>query len=106
MIRAAGGAVESGSLRLEWDNSCNAGTTPNQDYAIYTGALGNYLDPTVLTCSTGRSNSYLLSGSPDAFFLVVPTTMAAEGSYGLDSAGAERPPASPSCKPQEIGSCD
>jgi hypothetical protein len=105
MIRAAGGAIESGSVRLEWDDPCNMQATPNQDYAIYTGALGDYLNPTALTCSTDRAKSYLFSGSDDAFFLVVPTTMAAEGSYGLDSDGVERPPAVAACKPQEIGAC-
>jgi hypothetical protein len=106
MIRGGGGAVEAGSVRLEWDNPCNTEATPNQDYAIYTGALGDYVNPSILTCTTGRSRSHLVSDPAGAFFLVVPTTIAAEGSYGLDGSGAERLPAAVSCKPQEIGSCD
>jgi hypothetical protein len=105
LIRAEGGAVEAGSVRLEWDLPCNDATTPNQDFAIYTGEIGDFQNPEILTCSTGRARSHLVSGPGDAFFLIVPTTVAAEGSYGLDSSGVERPPAATSCKPQEIGAC-
>jgi len=37
--------------------------------------------------------------------MVVPSTTAAEGSYGRSSAGVERPAAALPCKPQDVATC-
>jgi hypothetical protein len=106
MIRAHGGAVGPAAMSMEWGTPCNEATTPNQDFAIYRGSLGAWDQHASLTCSTGAATSYLDEDSPgDSYFLVVPRTSANEGSYGLTSAGAERPPASAACRPQSVGAC-
>jgi hypothetical protein len=106
MIRGAGGAVPGGSVLLEWGAPCNDGNVPNQDFAVYHGLLGDFADFASLTCSTGRDSAYLAAGPPDgSFFLVVPMTSVAEGSYGRDGYGVERVPATAPCKPQSIGTC-
>jgi hypothetical protein len=90
---------------LEWDPSCNESTAPGQDYAIYRGSIGDYGNRVSLSCSTSRATAHLVSDAPGGYFLVVPTTSANEGSYGLDGNGAERAPASDPCLPQGIGAC-
>ena len=105
MIRAEGGPVSSGSLMLDWSLPCNDVGTPGQDFAIYRGDLGAWSGPASLTCSTGRTTAWLASDAPEGYFLVVPSTSAAEGSYGLDAAGFERAPAPSPCLPQSVGGC-
>jgi hypothetical protein len=106
MIRGHGGPVPPGTIKLEWQPACNEGTSPDQDYAVYGGTLGSFLNLNGLTCSTSRATSWLADNvQDDSFLLVVPQTAASEGSYGRDGDGLERPPASAPCLPQEIGSC-
>ena len=106
MIRASGGAVDSASISLQWDPACNEADTPGQDYGVYGGSLGDFLTTTPLTCSTDRATSYLTSGGTgDRYFVVVPQTSAAEGSYGLNGSGAQRLPSAQACNPQDAASC-
>jgi len=106
MIRASGGAVDSASISLQWDPACNEADTPGQDYGVYGGSLGDFLTTAPLTCSTDRATSYLTSGGAgDRYFVVVPQTSAAEGSYGLDGSGAPRLPSAQACNPQDAASC-
>jgi hypothetical protein len=106
MIRASGGSVGADSLMMQWGAPCNDATTPSQDFAVYQGAIGDYGNYDSLTCTTGRSTSYLAVGAPDdSFYIVVPRTSANEGSYGLTGAGAERPAAAAPCRPQSVGAC-
>ncbi|MCP3980693.1 MAG: hypothetical protein GY716_15425 [bacterium] len=106
MIRASGGAVEQGSVLLDWDAPCNDATVPGQDFSVYTGALGDFSGLTPSTCSTGRDRTHLESGAPGStFFVVVPSTTAVEGSYGVDGDGFERSPSTAACKTQSIGPC-
>jgi hypothetical protein len=106
MIRGDGGAVPHGTIKLEWQLSCNEATTPDQDYAVYGGTIGSFHSLDSLTCSTSRATSWLASGVEDgSFLIVVPQTSANEGSYGRDGDGLERAPAATACHPQEAGSC-
>lgn len=106
MIRAEGGAVPAGSVSLAWSPPCNAAGTPDQDFAVYQGTIGDFGSYDTVTCSTGRATSYLAPDDGQSrFYLVVPRTSAAEGSYGASSFG-ERSPAASACKPQDVGACD
>jgi hypothetical protein len=106
MVRGSGGPIGAAGLVMQWDAPCNSGTTPEQDFAIYRGDIGDYTSHASLACSTGRARTYMTDNAADnSFFLVVPSTSAAEGSYGLDSTGGERVPASLACKPQDVGTC-
>jgi len=105
MIRGQGGGVDAGSLSMTWGLPCNAGSVPNQDYAVYQGPLGDWTNLSILTCSTGHDTSALIESVPaNMFWLVVPQNSANEGSYGQSSFG-ERAPAAVPCKPQAIATC-
>jgi hypothetical protein len=96
--RLAGGEIE-----LTWGDSCGLGDT---DYEVYSGALGSVFQPTPQACSTGGATSFVVSEDPgDRYYLIVPRTPLREGSYGLDGAGLERPPAAGSCLRQELAVC-
>jgi hypothetical protein len=91
---------------LEWGAPCNDATTPAQDFAVYRGAIGEYADYSSLTCTTGGETHHLaLDVADDSFFLIVPSTSANEGSYGLDGAGEQRPPAQLACRAQAVADC-
>jgi len=105
MIRGQGGGVDAGSLSMTWGLPCNAGSVPNQDYAVYQGPLGDWSNLSILTCSTGYDRSALIESiQPNMFWLIVPQNSANEGSYGQSSYG-ERSPAAVPCKPQAIAAC-
>ncbi|MGH9869138.1 MAG: M12 family metallo-peptidase [Candidatus Polarisedimenticolia bacterium] len=105
MIRGHGGGVAAGSVKLDWDASCNESSVPDQDYAVYQGTVGSWTSYTSLTCTTWHARTWLIENpQPGSFWLVVPQTSSNEGSYGSSSAG-ERPPAAAACKPQALGSC-
>jgi hypothetical protein len=113
---AAAGAVPDGDDRpgvplsvsrsgtdvvLSWGASCRPGDTT---YAVYEGPLGAVAGHTPVTCDSGGATSWgpFAPDAGDRFFLVVPRNVAVEGSYGLDSAGAERPPSGAACVPQQL----
>jgi hypothetical protein len=106
MIRATGGAVAAGSVTLGWNTACNEATTVGQDYAVYSGAIGDFQNYSGLTCSTARATEYLSSDAGDAaFFLVVPATSVNEGSYGRGLDNVERPSSAAACKIQSFATC-
>ena len=106
MIRGSGGPVGADGLALEWGAPCNDTTTPDQDFAVYRGTIGDFASYDSLTCTTARETGYMVLGVPlDSFFLVVPGTSVNEGSYGLDGAGVERVAATAACALHSAGSC-
>ena len=91
------------SLVLSWGAACSDSAT---DYAVYEGALGDFASHAPVTCTTaGETLFALTAGSGSGYYLVVPHDASNEGSYGTDSAGAERPPATAACLPQLVGAC-
>jgi hypothetical protein len=92
-----------GDLGLTWNNSCG----PDDDnYAVYRGEVGDYTSHEPMTCSNGLTTFYVftpIAGSH--YYLVVPTTPNAEGSYGLDSDGLERPPSVAGCAAHAPATC-
>ncbi|MCU0224505.1 MAG: hypothetical protein MUF27_10650 [Acidobacteria bacterium] len=94
--------VQAGDLDLAWAGAC-AGAS---DYAVYEGTLGEPRSKTPLRCSTGGATAATITPSSGArFFLVVPRSTSAEGSYGHTSDGAERPADPGACLPQSIAVC-
>ncbi len=91
-------------LVLDWDASCLATDT---DYEVYEGVLRSFSShQPVGGCSTGGATSATITPAPGStYYLVVPTNGAAEGSYGVDSTGAQRPASSSSCRVQSLGPC-
>jgi len=93
----------AGHVVLTWGASC---ADHVEDYAIYRGSLGDFGSHLPVTCSTNGSTTWAVeSGGGDQYYLVVPRTLDAEGSYGKDSQGNERVPSLQSCLPQSLLDC-
>jgi uncharacterized repeat protein (TIGR01451 family) len=90
-------------LVLSWGPSC---LTSDSDYEVYEGTLGGFYDHGPIACTTGGALG-LTHPVPagNTYYLVVPTNLLTEGSYGLDSAGDERPQGTSWCAPQAVGAC-
>jgi hypothetical protein len=90
-------------LALSWGASCVPADT---DYEIYEGAIGSFAGHAPRACTTGGATTWTITPAEgNRFFLVVPTNGSVEGSYGLTSAGAERPAGASVCRPQAIAVC-
>jgi hypothetical protein len=96
-------AKEDGELRLVWGASCLASDV---DYAAYAGPLGAFAAHAPLACSTnGARDLAVPAAGGDTYYLVVPTNLLFEGGYGVDGAGAPRPPAAAACYPPSPAAC-
>jgi len=99
VLRKAAG----GTARLFWDASCGVN---DEDYAVYQGSVGDFTGHLPLTCSTGGATFLQFTpGAGDLYFLVVPTTANAEGSYGREADGTQRPGSAAPCAPQAFLAC-
>jgi hypothetical protein len=84
-----------GDLRLTWGASCAATDT---DFEVYEGTLGDFASHVPVACTTSGVKKLLFTPSAgSAYYLVVPRNVLVEGSYGVDSAGAQRPPSASAC---------
>ena len=93
----------TGDLQLAWGSSCSADDT---DFGVYRGAMSDFSVYDPVTCSTGGAASFVIApGATDEFFLVVPSNAAWEGSFGVDSSGAERPPSANACGIRRVDGC-
>jgi hypothetical protein len=90
-------AGKSGTdIVLSWGASCSGSAN---DYTVHKGTLGTWYSHQAVVCSTGGVTSTILApGAGSSYFLVVPVTDDAEGSYGTNSAGQQRPNSSVSCR--------
>lgn len=90
----------AGDLELSWQDSCQQAGT---DYGIYEGDLGVYTTHRSIHCGTGGASTMTVSpSSGNAYYLVVPLEGGAEGSYGLDGSGSERPVGLALCSTQQV----
>ncbi|MFQ5876470.1 MAG: DNRLRE domain-containing protein [Acidobacteriota bacterium] len=93
----------SGSLRLSWGRSCLPGDT---DFEIYEGRIGEFTGHVPIACSTGGATSAAITPAPgDRYYLIVPRNPSREGSYGVDSRGADRGASPDACLPQSVAAC-
>jgi hypothetical protein len=92
-----------GDIRLSWGGSCVAS---DSDFEIYAGDMSNFTVYGPKFCSTaGATTLTFTPAAANEFYLVVPRNVTREGSYGADSTGGQRPPASPACLPQAVAGC-
>lgn len=93
-------------LLLSW--SAPPAPCQTQDYSVYRGTIPwQGYNHSMLLCSTGGATSILVpSGSYSYYYLVAAQNVGKEGSYGVDSSGAERPASATPCLPLEIGTCN
>jgi uncharacterized repeat protein (TIGR01451 family) len=90
-------------IALSWAASC---LTTDTRYAVYEGALGDFSSHQPITCTTGGAFDFSVPlPSASAYYLVVPSNLFTEGSYGAAGPGAERPPSATACLPQGVGTC-
>jgi len=91
-----------GEIDLNWSSTC----TGERDYEIYEGPIGDYYEHIQFVCTTNAQTSITITPSAGGrYYLVVPHSDHREGSYGLDSEGAERPPGTRVCFPQTAAFC-
>jgi hypothetical protein len=97
----SGGA---GDLDLSWGASCLSGSWT---YGIYEGAIGSwYSHGTQAACGVTGTSVTITPFSGDRYYLVVPSGEVVEGSYGLTSAGNQRPASINPCRhAQRITPC-
>jgi hypothetical protein len=105
-IHLAKATVSPLTVTITWSPSSSAGA---EDYGIYEGTLVrpwvyNHADK-VCTDSGGDSQETISPQAPDSYYLVVPLNANDEGSYGTDSAGAERPAGTTTCRPTQGLGC-
>jgi hypothetical protein len=94
--------ASNGDLTLSWGSSCLA---TDYDHAVYEGTLGSFTSHAPRFCSTaGATGKTFAPSAGNTYYLVVPRNGLEEGSYGVDSAGAERLPSATACLPQHIAS--
>ena len=80
-------------MRRHWGAACSFHAN---DYAVYQGTIGNWYSHAKLACSTaGLTSATVTPTLANAYYLVVPRDGQSEGSYGVNSAGAEIPAATP-----------
>ena len=91
-LRVAKSASTPGNISLSWGSSCSTGAS---DYGIFEGTLGDYISHVSVVCTDAGGDllEEIVPQVSDAYYLVVPLTAQAEGSYGRDSNGVERPAA-------------
>ena len=98
--------LPNGDLLMTWDLSC----LPDPDYEVYEGLLGDTASLVPVTCGTAGATIWQFTPRTEsAYYLVVPTNGANEGSYGamLLPGGtlAERPQSPSACHSQLMGAC-
>jgi hypothetical protein len=90
-------------VELNWASSCQPS---DGDYSVHVGDLGDFTSHVPVACSTnGATTATLLPDAGDKYYLVVPTDGAADGSYGTDSEGAERPESLAACRLRIAATC-
>jgi hypothetical protein len=92
------------SIQLDWFPSCSV---DDIDYGVYEGSIGDWTDhqPVNGLCMAGGLTATFTPGTGSQYYLIVPTNGPVEGSYGQDSASAQRPASTAPCTVQVLGSC-
>ncbi|MDH3284809.1 MAG: hypothetical protein OEQ13_08705, partial [Acidobacteriota bacterium] len=108
---AAGGRVNplfvdkvGSSVKLDWGASCS---TADNAYGVYEGVMGGTFNShtTIGQCGLAVTTATFSPGSGNRYYLVVPEDGANEGSYGVNSGGAERVVGGSQCRTQTLGTC-
>jgi len=93
------------NLNMTWTVPVSPCVTAS--YGIYRGNLPwSGYNHASMSCTVTTNSYTAASGTGSYYFLVVAQNNSKEGSYGKDSAGAERPAASSPCLTQEISTCN
>lgn len=84
-------------LELRWGPSCSADAV---DYSIHEGTLGSWYSHDPALCTTGGIRTRTIVPRPgNCYYVIVPLSLDAEGSYGVDARRIERPRSLHPCRP-------
>lgn len=97
------GKYPDGRVELSWGASC---ALTDSNYEIYSGLIGNFTNHNPLFCDTTSTIRNFFPALGDLYYLVVPSNLSVEGSYGVNSLGNQRPASTNACRPQAVGSCN
>ena len=91
-------------LVLDWSPSCSPSAV---DATVHQGRIGAWYSHDQVLCGTGGAlvTATLTPASGGTYYLIVPVTLAAEGSYGRDSRGRERPRSLTTCVAAQVLGC-
>jgi len=96
----------AGQLRIRWQAGLCDGA---DDYGIYEGTLGSWYSHTAMAGQCSDPSPFfeadVVAAPGDTYYLVVPNTTNDEGSYGIDTAGFERPVGLATCAPGQLLGC-
>jgi len=101
-MKVSKSTITPGDLTLAWAASCASG---GEDYGIYEGTIGVWYNHTAIDCSDGGTalTEEITPAVNSHYYLVVPHSHGKEeGSYGVDSTGAERPAGAGTCSPNQM----
>lgn len=104
IVQKESGTEPSPNLRLSWLPTCS---THAVDYGIYQGTLaslhGGVYDHVAVDCSDALSDLHetIMAAAGNRYYLVVPTDLTSEGSYGRSSEGVQRPAGAFACEPTQ-----
>lgn len=100
-VRVGRSTTVPGNVVVSWTLGCSEG---GSDYASYEGTIGSWYSHTRKTCSdTDHDLREEIEPAPgNRYYLVVPLSDQAEGSYGTRSGGVERPRALDACVATQV----
>ena len=102
-LTAVPNPADPSRIDLSWGTGCGGAVTAG--YAVYEGILGSFGSHQPLDCLVPTTALTVSAAGPSHYYLVVPVSDRAEGSYGTDSTGAERSASANACLPQLAGHC-
>jgi len=96
------GKGTGGIVVFRWGASCR---TTDVKYELYEGVLGDFTSHVPFACNLSSTIFSHAVSIGDRYYLVVPTQLTVEGSYGVDSNGNERAASAAACRPQSFDAC-
>jgi len=97
--------LPAGDLELRWNAPACSGAA---DFAVFEGSIGNWTSHQSVICTdtAGDLRETLPPAAGNRYYLVVPIDAQSEGSFGVDSSGAERfRPATAGCRAVQDLTC-
>ena len=91
------------AVHLSWSNSCAPG---DDDYAVYSGTLGEFTSHSPLACSTAGASEFAIPGDDaSTYYLVAPLGPNSEGALGKSTDGIRRPEGTSRCATRKLNAC-
>ena len=105
LLTVSKNVAQPDNLDFAWGASCGSNVF---DYTLHEGTVGAWYSHTAAACTSAGLTSIMSfpPGAAGRYYLVTPTSVLEEGSYGQDSTATERPVSAPAClAPQNTNAC-